>query len=67
MNNSILVPRVKNTIKLRLSKIQRDSKMIKNKKISSRELDIIRTKLELKVCNEFQLDYATYCSLAVFF
>lgn len=57
------IQRVKNTIEFRMKKFDRDAKRIGKSILSGRDRDIIRTKLELKVCQELEVDYAIYCDM----
>ncbi len=64
MNILKKIERVKTTIEFRMKKFDRDARMIGKSILSGRDRDIIRTRLELKVCQEIGIDYETFCKMS---
>lgn len=59
MDISQKIQMVKNTIEFRMKKMDSDATKA-GRKLVGKTRDIIRTKLELKVCSELELDYSVF-------
>ena len=52
--------RAKDMVNFRIDAFKREAKRLKIK-LSERYLDVARTKLEMKVCKELDIEYFDYC------
>lgn len=49
------------TVEFRMKALDRKARHFRRPKISGKNRDLIKTKLELKVCKELGMDYGVFC------
>ena len=58
------INKVNLTVAFRIKAIVRKAKAV-GKKLDNRTLDIFKTRLELKVCKEQEVDFAVFCGFVL--